>query len=99
MPRRPTPQHNLKATRSGAVKKRNIFWRGRRVLYLALWALTVGVGGAAYVVSRVELPEDPAVAPLEKQTSFICSAEVAVSCGASNAMAALHGDQNREVIA
>ena len=39
------------------------------------------------------------MAPAEKQTSFICSAEVEVSCGASNAMATLHGDQNRETIA
>ena len=61
-------------------------------------AVTVGVAGLAYVVSRVELPVDPTVAPAEKQTSFICSSEVEVSCGASNAMATLHGDQNRETI-
>ena len=99
MPRKPTPQHNLKTTRSGKVKKRSIVWRSRRILYLGVLAVIVGAAGLVYVVSRVELPVDPTVAPLEKQTSFICSAEVAVSCGASNAMATLHGDQNREVIA
>src|SRR6476620_9180134 len=98
MPRRPVPPHNLKTTRSGKVKKRSIVWRSRRILYLAVLALIVGAAGLAYVVSRVELPVDPTVAPAEKQTSFICSSEVEVSCGASNAMATLHGDQNRETI-
>ena len=94
----PVAAHNLKTTRSGKVKKRSIVWRMRALLYLAVLAVTVGVAGLAYVVSRVELPVDPTVAPAEKQTSFICSAEVEVSCGASNAMATLHGDQNRRSI-
>jgi membrane peptidoglycan carboxypeptidase len=38
------------------------------------------------------------VAPVEDQTSFICSSEVQVNCNASNAMAQLHGTEDRDLV-
>ena len=85
--RKPVPVHNLKVTRKGKVKKRSFLWRMRRVFYLAALAVAVLAAGSIYVLGQVELPEDPTVAPVEAQTSFICSSEVQVNCNASNAMA------------
>jgi penicillin-binding protein 1A len=97
-PRKPVPVHNLKVTRKGKVKKRSILWRMRRAFYVVALAFTVGVAGLIYVVSKVELPVDPRVAPVQQQTSFICSAEVQSNCSASNAMAQLHGSQDRVLV-
>jgi len=96
--RKPVPVHNLKFTRAGKVKKRLVFWRMRRVFYLAALAVTVGAAGLIYVVGQVELPVDPRIAPVEDQTSFICSSEVQVNCNASNAMAQLHGTEDRVLV-
>ena len=96
--RKPVPVHNLKVTRRGKVKKRSILWRMRRVFYLAALAMAVLIAGGIYVLGRVELPEDPTVAPVEAQTSFICSSEVQVNCNASNAMASLHGTEDRVLV-
>ncbi len=96
--RKPVPTHNLKTTRRGKVKKRSIIWRWRRAFYLAFLSFTVLVAGMAYVVSRVELPEDPSVAPTEQQTGFICSAEVQVNCNVGNAMAQLRGAEDRSLV-
>ena len=68
------------------------------MFYLVVLAFTVLVAGAAYVVSRVQLPVDPSVAPVQRQTSFICSSDVQVDCNASNAMARLHGAEDRSVV-
>ncbi|MDQ6696389.1 MAG: transglycosylase domain-containing protein [Actinomycetota bacterium] len=96
--KKPVARHNLKTTRRGKVKKRSIIWRWRRLLYLSFLSLTVLVAGMAYIVSKVQLPGDPSVAPTEAQTSFICSAEVQVNCNASNAMAQLHGAEDRSLV-
>jgi penicillin-binding protein 1A len=96
--RKPVPVHNLKVTRRGKVKKRFFLWRMRRVFYLAALAVTVGAAGLIYVLGQVELPVDPKKAPIEQQTSFICSAEVQVNCNSSNAMAQLHGPEDRVLV-
>jgi penicillin-binding protein 1A len=96
--RKPVPVHNLKVTRKGKVKKRSFLWRMRRVFYLAALAVAVLAAGSIYVLGQVELPEDPTVAPVEAQTSFICSSEVQVNCNASNAMASLHGVEDRVLV-
>jgi penicillin-binding protein 1A len=96
--RKPVPVHNLKVTRKGKVKKRTFLWRMRRVFYLAALAVVVLAAGGIYVLGQVELPEDPTVAPVEAQTSFICSSEVQVNCNASNAMASLHGVEDRVLV-
>ncbi|QYG95279.1 PBP1A family penicillin-binding protein [Iamia sp. SCSIO 61187] len=90
---RPIPAHNLKTTRSGEVRRRNIFWRWRRLFYLATLMAIVAVTGAGFVVSRVELPTEP---PVEAQTTFICTSEVLPGqCDEDNAAATLHGEEDR----
>ena len=96
--RKPVPVHNLKVTRKGKIKKRSILWRMRRVFYLAALALMVGASGLVYVLGQIDLPVDPRVATSQKQTSFICAADVQVNCSASNAMAQLHGSEDRVLV-
>lgn len=96
--RKPVPVHNLKVTRKGKVKKRFVLWRMRRVFYLAALAVTVGAAGLIYVLGQVELPVDPRIAPVEAQTTFICSSEVQVNCNAANAMAQIHGTEDRVLV-
>ncbi|MCB0978838.1 MAG: penicillin-binding protein, partial [Acidimicrobiales bacterium] len=95
---KPVPVHNLKVTRQGKIKKRSILWRMRRVLYLAALALVVGMAGLVYVLGEIDLPVDPRVAVTQKQTSFICAADVQVNCNAANAMAQLHGSEDRVLV-
>ncbi len=96
--RKPVPVHNLKVTRKGKVKKRTFLWRWRRLWYLVALAFTVGVSGLVFVITRVELPADPRVAPPVEQTTYICAAEVQVNCNASNAMVQLHGTKDRDLV-
>ncbi len=96
--RKPVPVHNLKVSRKGKVKKRSIVWRMRRVFFLAALALMVGASGLVYVLTQIELPVDPQVAQVQKQTSFICATDVTVNCNASNAMAQLHGSEDRVLV-
>lgn len=96
--RKPVPVHNLKVSRTGKVKKRTILWRWRRAFYLAALAVTVFAAGLIYVLGKVELPVDPSQTPNLQQTSFICAADVQVNCNAQNAMAQLHGSQDRELV-
>ena len=96
--RRPVPVHNLKVTRKGKVKRRSVLWRMRRAFYLGALVLTVGAAGLVWVLGQVELPVDPRVAPPQDLTSFICAAEVQVNCNSSNAMAQLHGDEDRVLV-
>lgn len=91
--RRPIPAHNLKTTRRGDVKRRSIFWRWRRLFYLAALVGLVAVIGAGYVLSQVPLPTE---APVEAQTTFICTAEVMPGqCNEDTAAATLHGEEDR----
>ncbi len=96
--RKPVPVHNLKVTRKGKVKKRSVLWRMRRASSVAALAVTVGAAGLIYVLSQIELPVDPKVASEQKQTSFICAADVQVNCNATNAMAQLHGTEDRVLV-
>ncbi len=73
---------DLKTGRKGQLRRRSIFWRGRRALFLVALLVTVAVGGAGYVVSKVEIPK----APPASQTSFICAADVTQGCNSSNAL-------------
>jgi penicillin-binding protein 1A len=91
-PRKQPPAHNLKTTRSGAVKRRSVFWRSRRVLYLGGLLAVAAVAGALWAASQVQLPStDPTVA----QTSFICTANITTDCNEKNAIESLHGNVNR----
>jgi len=96
--RKPVPVHNLKVTRRGRIRKRSVLWRMRRAFFLAALALTVGAAGLVYVLGQIELPVDPRVAKAQDQTSFICAAEVQVNCNDSNAMAQLHGTEDRTLV-
>ena len=96
--RKPVPVHNLKVSRKGKVKKRSVLWRMRRAFYLIALVMTVGAAGLVYVLGQIELPVDPRVAETLDQTSFICASEVQVNCNASNAMAQLHGTEDRVVV-
>lgn len=96
--RKPVPVHNLKVTRRGKVKKRGIVWRWRRLFYVLALAATFGVAGVVYVLTQIELPRDPRFEDAYKQTSFVCSAEVQVNCNAQNAMATLHGTEDRVLV-
>jgi penicillin-binding protein 1A len=96
--RKPVPVHNLKVTRKGKVKKRNLLWRMRRALFLAVLAGVVLASGLAYVLTSIDLPVDPRAATSQKQTSFICAADVVVDCNQANSMAQLHGTEDRVII-
>jgi len=95
--RKPIPVHDLKTTRTGEVRRRSIFWRWRRLFFLIGLLMATGTAGVALILSQVELPNDGVVAP-ENQTSYLCDASVqpGTPCTASNAIAAFHGDENRQ---
>lgn len=91
--RRPIPSHNLKRTRHGDVKRRNVVWRWRRLFYLVALVMIVGIAGVGFVLSQVELPDAPEIAD---QTTFICTSEVrAGQCNGNTAIAELHGEEDR----
>ena len=56
------------------------------------------MAGLVYVLSQIELPRDPRFEDAYKQTSFVCSSEVQVNCNAQNAMAQLHGTEDRVLV-
>ncbi len=96
--RKAVPVHNLKVSRRGKVKKRSVLWRWRRALYVCTLTMVVGVAGLIWIVGQVDLPVDPRKAPTEAQTTFLCSDEVAVNCNAANALAQLHGKEDRVLV-
>lgn len=76
----------------GAAKnrRRNPFWRFRRVLFmLALLGFGTIIGGV-FVLSQEELKP---LADLESlaQTSYLCTADVPAGCNADNATAQFRG--------
>jgi penicillin-binding protein 1A len=73
-------------------ERKSFFWRWRRAFFLLGLLLGAGIAGIGYVVAHVELPPER----IQAQTSFICAADVAANCVADNAIASLHGDQDRQ---
>jgi penicillin-binding protein 1A len=72
-------------------KRRNILWRWRRGLFLAGLLFVAGIAGLGYSLAQIELPPER----IQAQTSFICAADVPANCNDSNAIASLHGEQDR----
>ena len=70
----------------------------RTTLLATALALTVGAAGLVYVLGKIDLPVDPSIAQDQDQTSFICAANVQVNCNSSNAMAQLHGTEDRVLV-
>src|SRR6187397_2100439 len=82
--RKPIPAHDLKTTRIGEVRRRSIFWRWRRLFFLIGLLMATGTAGVALILSQVQLPNASVVPP--------------TPCTASNAIAAFHGDENRQIV-
>src|SRR5262245_54380475 len=80
------PKKAKKAKRDPLDKKRSIFWRWRRALFLIGLLFLAALAGAGYIVSRIQLPPARVLA----QTSFVCAADVVTGCNADNAMWAAH---------
>jgi penicillin-binding protein 1A len=97
--RKPIPAHDLKTTSTGEIRRRNIFWRWRRLFFLIGLLMATAASGVTFVLSQVELPNDGVVA-VDNQTSYLCDATVRLDepCNGSNAIAAFHGDENREIV-
>jgi penicillin-binding protein 1A len=72
-------------------KRRNMIWRWRRGLFLLGLLFVAGVAGLGYSIAQIELPPER----IQAQTSFICAADVTSNCNDSNAIASLHGEQDR----
>ena len=85
--RRAAHPSDLKADGS----RRNVVWRWRRPLFLVGLLFVAAVAGVGYSLAQIELPPER----LQAQTSFICAANVTSNCNDSNAIASLHGEQDR----
>jgi penicillin-binding protein 1A len=72
-------------------KRRSILWRWRRALFLVGVIFVALVAGVGYSIAQIDLPPER----VQAQTSFICAADVATGCNDSNALASLHGEQDR----
>jgi penicillin-binding protein 1A len=72
-------------------KRRNFVWRWRRGIFLVALLFTAGLAGVGYSLAQIELPPER----IQAQTSFICAADVTSNCNDSNAIASLHGEQDR----
>src|SRR3954464_4214211 len=72
-------------------KRRNVLWRWRRGLFLLGLLFVAAVAGVGYSLAQIKLPPER----IQAQTSFICAADVATNCNDSNAIATLHGEQDR----
>src|SRR5205814_10314193 len=73
-------------------KRKSIFWRWRRAFFLLGLLLVAAIAGVGYIVANVELPPER----IQAQTSFICGADVTANCTADQAIAGLHGEQDRQ---
>ncbi len=84
----PTPTRN---------RRRNPFWRFRRLLFLIAVLALIGIGGAWSYASQVVLIEDDFDELIE--TTYICTTEVQQGCGPGNAANELAVDgQDRVVV-
>ena len=72
-------------------KRRSIIWRWRRGLFLVGLLFVAGIAAAGYSLAQIKLPPER----IQAQTSFICAADVSTNCNDSNAIASLHGEQDR----
>src|SRR3954469_8339995 len=72
-------------------KRRSFLWRWRRGLFLIGLLIVAGVAGVGYSIAQIKLPPER----IQAQTSFICAADVPANCNDSNAIATLHGEQDR----
>jgi|SRR5581483_1006971 len=73
-------------------KRKSFLWRHRRAWFLAGLLLVAAVAGVGYVVAHVDLPPER----IQAQTTFICDAGVTGPCNGDNALASMHGEQDRE---
>ncbi|MEM7322992.1 MAG: transglycosylase domain-containing protein [Actinomycetota bacterium] len=64
-------------------RRRNPFWRFRRILFVLAVVATVAIGAGWSFVSQVELIEDDFESLIE--TTYICTGEVLRDCGPGNA--------------
>src|SRR3954471_22001689 len=87
--RRPRAAHPSDLKPNG--KRRNVIWRWRRGFFLVGLLMVASVAGVGYSLAQIELPPER----IQAQTSFICAADVAENCNDSNAIASLHGEQDR----
>jgi penicillin-binding protein 1A len=72
-------------------KRRSLFWRWRRGLFLGGLVSVAAIGGVTSIVFNIELPP---VEPL-LQTSFVCAADVTEACGPENAIATFSAEEDR----
>ncbi len=72
-------------------KRRSLLWRWRRGLFVVGLLFVAGIAAAGYSLAQIELPPER----IQAQTSFICAADVTSNCNDSNAIASLHGEQDR----
>ena len=78
-------------------RRRNPFWRFRRLFLVMFLAMVIGVGTVLYVFAKTPLFKDrfDEIA----QTTFICTAEVASNCGSDNAAAMLaNPSEDRDIV-
>ena len=71
--------------------RRSFLWRWRRGLFLVGLLLVAAIAGTGFVLASVALPPER----FQAQTTFICAADVQAGCNQDNALAALHGEQDR----
>ena len=76
-------------------RRRSVFWRWRRVLFLAMLVVIAALAGVGLVLSNIDLPPQ---GDRLAETSFICTREVTGRCGPDNAAAQLNGEENRVVV-
>ena len=72
-------------------RRRSLLWRWRRGLFVLGLLFVAGIAAAGYSLAQIELPPER----VQSQTSFICAADVSSNCNDSNAIASLHGEQDR----
>src|SRR3954471_13159761 len=87
--RRPHAPHPSDLKTDGS--KRNLLWRWRRPLFLVGLLFVAAIAGVGFSLAHIELPPER----VQAETSFICAANVTSDCNDSNAIASLHGEQDR----
>ena len=75
--------------------QRSVFWRARRIVFVLILLAIVGLGGAAFALDRIELPDEEALS----ETSFVCLADVGDGdCGPDNSVARFNAEQHRVLL-